>query len=117
MSEEEDGIKISVPLFTNLELEQFNNDNFINEITEQISKTVYHDKELIILQQTIKRLKEKLDNSIPREKVEEKIKEIMNEYKTRFIKASDEIKYSEQFVITAQNNSMRCVLEELLEDK
>lgn len=46
-----DEYKISIPLITKQELEQIN--NYQDELIDKLSKHIYHDKELIILQKII----------------------------------------------------------------
>ena len=53
----ENGCKVSVPLFTNLELKKldYNIQTHYNEVIEQISKTVSRDREIIILKKVIQK--------------------------------------------------------------
>lgn len=75
MSDEKDNnIKINIPLFTNLELEEFDFklDNYLDSIVQEVSKAVLHDKENILLQKVIQKLQKELEQE------KEKNKELEN---------------------------------------
>ena len=57
--EKDDGIKISMPLISNLELQQINNN--MGSIVEQFTKAFIHDKELAIAQHIIETQKAEID--------------------------------------------------------
>ena len=52
---------------------------------------------------------------ITKDKIAEKLNEIQDEYNRRQVEEDFKPKYSECFIIASEYNSMRCVLEELLE--
>jgi len=67
----ENGYKVSVPLFNELELKEldYNIENNYNELIEQISKAVSRDREIIILKKVIQKQDteiNKLNNVIDR---------------------------------------------------
>ena len=68
MSEEKDDniVKIDIPLFTNLELEEFDFklDNYLDTIVQEVSKAVIHDKENILSQKVIQKLQKENEENI-----------------------------------------------------
>lgn len=72
--EKDDNIKINIPLFTNLELEEFDFklDNYLDSIVQEVSKAVLHDKENILLQKVVQKLEKELEQE------KEKNKELCN---------------------------------------
>lgn len=78
-----------------LEMYRANNSNFDEELAEAID---------VVL--------ETLENSIPKEKIENELEQIRIEHNTRLEKCKS---IEEKNIVTSQYNSMRCILEDILE--
>lgn len=97
MSDEKDvNIKMNIPLFTNLELEDldYKLDNYLDNVVQEISEAVLRDKENILLQKVIQKLQREnkelnillkqqskdigymVLNYIPKDKIRAKIEEL-----------------------------------------
>ena len=66
--EKDNTFKMSIPLITNAELNAI--DNNLNNLVNQITKQVIHDKDLLVAQHIIKRQKQYI------EQLEHKVKEL-----------------------------------------
>lgn len=133
--EVDNGIKINIPIISNQEIE-----NTINteNLYDKIAKQIYHDREMIILQEFIKKLQkenEKLKNqeetarkvnellvkrystSIPVQNVKDKIEEILNNGEYIIIFEGDAEFPDEATCIDAQKYIKLEKLQELLEGR
>lgn len=117
-----DGCKISVPIISNQELDDFNNildiETEYEKLIKKVSEQVYKEKECILLQQIIKKQEQTLENLIARNKeLEEKNKKVIE-------MLQEHIKHCEQEVKGSLNNEIchialnfdKHLLQELLQE-
>ncbi len=74
------GLKATVPLITEEEMKKINDD--FNNVTNKFLDIIIKDKDLAIAQYIIKKQQEQINelkrNSIPKKKIEDKIKKVQN---------------------------------------
>ncbi len=117
LEEIENEIKVTVPLITEEDIRKINND--FDGIVDRFSKMIIKEKDLAIAQYIIKEQQEQINelkrNSIPKKKIEDKIKELEN-CKMDIVQ-SPAHNVNEKMKMLDKNIIKREVLQELLEDK